>query len=396
MTRSQARALAEMPFLLAAPEESPERQSRATTKQDGGVFLPQGVGPVSDCSASLSVSGLPSSSTVATQYIQRVDDGTHATGENLREPRVQAMGSPTVVSDSAARNQAYSGQLEALFGSLVERLDRHTSVIDEKLNSTNEKMSACFVDLNGRIADLYNRMAVMKSSCRPVAPGLTAPVVLCTPVVLQVATQNQCVPLRLPVFDGSTSWAAFRIQFESVAEANGWCLTDQARVMVAQLHPPACDALEHLLEHTRLDYPSLMRPMEDRFGDARFQQLYFAELKRVRHQDLIGTGAFVDPLENPNVQRFVRLARPMTVRAALELALEASAVESPAAQQVEPLPLARTVTCVVPLVTTCVIVTAEQMFCLVDRETPARAVERQSPRNLASPSPVARVFFKPY
>ncbi|XP_077558731.1 uncharacterized protein LOC144174130 [Haemaphysalis longicornis] len=83
MTRRQARAIAEMPSLLAAPassiEESPERQSRATTSQDGGLFLPQGVRSASDPSASLPVNGLPSSSPAAAQYIQRVDDGAHAT-----------------------------------------------------------------------------------------------------------------------------------------------------------------------------------------------------------------------------------------------------------------------------------------------------------------------------
>ncbi|KAH9366912.1 hypothetical protein HPB48_022256 [Haemaphysalis longicornis] len=119
--------------------------------------------------------------------------------------------------------------------------------------------------------------------------------------------------------------------------------------------PPLIGAHE-----TRL--PQLNEGLEDRFGDARFLQLHFAELKRVRQQgmtledlknrverlthkaltdspnvtkDLIGTEAFVDTLENPNGQRFVGVARPMTVRAALGLALEASAVKFPAAQQVE-------------------------------------------------------------
>ncbi|KAH9361442.1 hypothetical protein HPB48_003884 [Haemaphysalis longicornis] len=121
-------------------------------------------------------------------------------------------------------------------------------------------MSACFVDTNGRIADLYNRRALMESSCRPVAPDLTAPIVLSTPVLPQLATQQQCVSLRPPVFGGSTSWAAFRIQFESVAVASGWSLTDQARVLVAQLRPPASDVLEYLPEYTRLDYPRLITP----------------------------------------------------------------------------------------------------------------------------------------
>ncbi|KAH9372457.1 hypothetical protein HPB48_011307 [Haemaphysalis longicornis] len=223
-------------------------------------------------------------------------------------------------------------------------------------------MTAWIADANGRIADLSNRMTVVEPSCRPVFPDLNAPFVPSTFVVPPLATQHQCFQLRPPVFDGFTSWAAFRLQFESVAVASGWSLTDQASVLVAQLRPPASYVLEYLPQHTRHDYPSLMRAMNDRFGAARFQQTHFAELKRVRQQgvtledlanhverlthkalagspnatkDLIGTGAFVDALESPNVQRFVRLAQPMIVRAPLGLALEASAVESPAAQQVE-------------------------------------------------------------
>ncbi|KAH9379857.1 hypothetical protein HPB48_022870 [Haemaphysalis longicornis] len=190
----------------------------------------------------------------------------------------------------------------------------------------------------------------MDNNGRIAGPDLTASVVPSTTVVQQLATQLQCMPLLPPVFDDSTSRAAFRIQFVSVAVASGWSLTDQARVLAAQLHPPASDVLEYLTEHTRLDYPSLITAMEDRIGDTRFQQLHCAELKRVRQQgitledlanrvkrlthkaaagssnatkDLIGPGAFLDALENQNVKRFVRLALPMTLRDALGLTIEA-------------------------------------------------------------------------
>ncbi|KAH9364913.1 hypothetical protein HPB48_000411 [Haemaphysalis longicornis] len=174
-------------------------------------------------------------------------------------------------------NEAHSGQLEELFANLVGRLDHHNCAIDEKMSSITEKMTAWLADANSRIAVMSN---------------------------------------------------PFRIQFESVAVASDWSLTDQAHVLVSQLRPPASDELKYLLGYTRLGYPRLITAMEDPVGDARFQQLHFAELKRVRQQGMtledlahrverlthealagspnatevvIGTAAFVEALENPNV-----------------------------------------------------------------------------------------------
>lgn len=54
-------------------------------------------------------------------------------------------------------------------------------------------------------------------------------------------------------------------------------LTGHARVLVAQLCVPTSDVLEHLREYERLDYTSLIRAMQDHFGDARFQKLHFSD-----------------------------------------------------------------------------------------------------------------------
>ncbi|KAH9378966.1 hypothetical protein HPB48_006347 [Haemaphysalis longicornis] len=155
-------------------------------------------------------------------------------------------------------------------------------------------------------------------------------------VALPLATRHQCFQLLPPVFHGSTSWAAFRIQSESVTVASGWSLNDQARAVVAQLRTPASDVLECLPEYIRLDYPCIITTIEDRFGDARFQQIHFAELKRVPQQemtledlancverlmhkvlagfpnatkDLNGTGAFVDAMENTNFRLCIAFGR---------------------------------------------------------------------------------------
>lgn len=54
---------------------------------------------------------LSASTPVATQYVQRVEDGGPATAQDLGELDFQPTASPNVVSDSAAMKKACSGQL---------------------------------------------------------------------------------------------------------------------------------------------------------------------------------------------------------------------------------------------------------------------------------------------
>ncbi|KAH7947620.1 hypothetical protein HPB52_014611 [Rhipicephalus sanguineus] len=49
-----------------------------------------------------------------------------------------------------------------------------------------------------------------------------------------------------PTFDGTTSWAAFLVQFESVATLNGCTVQDKAQVLVLQLRHAAAEYLEYI------------------------------------------------------------------------------------------------------------------------------------------------------
>ncbi|KAL1474127.1 hypothetical protein MTO96_038217 [Rhipicephalus appendiculatus] len=157
-----------------------------------------------------------------------------------------------------------------------------------------------------------------------------------------------------PTFDGTTSWAAFLVQFESVATLNGWTVQDKAQVLVVQLRAAAAEYLEYIPQVIRSNYEALVSALESRFGDHHLLQLYLAQLKHVRQgrqdlqelaahvdslsrkalsgcptatMDLIAANAFVDAINNRNVQRFVRLARPTDVPSALAIALEAEIQE---------------------------------------------------------------------
>ncbi|KAH7977000.1 hypothetical protein HPB52_022810 [Rhipicephalus sanguineus] len=157
-----------------------------------------------------------------------------------------------------------------------------------------------------------------------------------------------------PTFDGTTSWAAFLVQFESVATLNGWTVQDKAQVLVLQLRHDAAEYFEYIPRAIRSNYEALVSALESRYGDRHLVQLYLTQLKRVRQgrrdlqelaahvnslsrkafsgcptatMDLIAANAFVDAINNRNAQRFVRLARPIDVPSALAVALEAEIQE---------------------------------------------------------------------
>ncbi|XP_042146950.1 uncharacterized protein LOC121045728 [Ixodes scapularis] len=159
-------------------------------------------------------------------------------------------------------------------------------------------------------------------------------------------------PLKLPTFDGQSSLQAFIIQFETVADFYGFDSTSRARAMVAQLRGNAAECLESMSATSRSSYQLLIEALKSRFGDEHLQQFHLTALKhhrqgtdtlqeladviqRMARRALVGctevdleqiaTTAFIDAIEDTDIQLLVRLAHPTTTRAALARALEVQA-----------------------------------------------------------------------
>ncbi|KAH7984493.1 hypothetical protein HPB52_021845 [Rhipicephalus sanguineus] len=76
-----------------------------------------------------------------------------------------------------------------------------------------------------------------------------------------------------PIFDDTKSWAAFLVQFESVATLNGWTVQDKAQVLVVQLRDAAAEYLEYVPQVIRSNYEALVLALESLFGDRHLLQL---------------------------------------------------------------------------------------------------------------------------
>ncbi|KAL1470042.1 hypothetical protein MTO96_040706 [Rhipicephalus appendiculatus] len=73
-------------------------------------------------------------------------------------------------------------------------------------------------------------------------------------VAMSAQSRFFCAQLPPPTFDGTTSWAAFLVQFESVAALNGWTVQDKAQVFVVQLRAAAAEYHEYSPQVIRLNY----------------------------------------------------------------------------------------------------------------------------------------------
>jgi hypothetical protein len=67
-----------------------------------------------------------------------------------------------------------------------------------------------------------------------------------------------------PKFDGTTSWALFRRQFETVAEHNCWAPQEKSTYLITALQGRAADVLHGIPINTT--YEETLQTLEDRFG----------------------------------------------------------------------------------------------------------------------------------
>jgi hypothetical protein len=77
---------------------------------------------------------------------------------------------------------------------------------------------------------------------------------------------NDARRAKPPKFDGSTSWAMFRRQFETVADHNCWTSWEKATYLIAALQGQACDVLHGVPRGAT--YKEAIEALEDRFGDS--------------------------------------------------------------------------------------------------------------------------------
>ena len=94
-------------------------------------------------------------------------------------------------------------------------------------------------------------------------------------------------PVKSPApFDGKTAWDDYRVQFELIADLNGWDEATKAIYLAASLQGSAQAILADLDGYARRNYRALTEALSTRFGNEGQTQLFRTQLKhRARGKD---------------------------------------------------------------------------------------------------------------
>ena len=163
-------------------------------------------------------------------------------------------------------------------------------------------------------------------------------------------------PLITPSpYDGKTSWDDYQVQFELIAELNGWNTSTMAIYLAASLSGCAQAVLTDLDANSRRNYKALRDALSLRFGNAGKMELFRSQLKsRIRGKDeslpelaqaiqqlvrqaypeaplsvweVLAKDHFVDALADTDTRWKVLQTRPGTVQEALATATEVEAFQ---------------------------------------------------------------------
>ncbi|XP_023227925.1 uncharacterized protein LOC111628383 [Centruroides sculpturatus] len=94
-----------------------------------------------------------------------------------------------------------------------------------------------------------------------------------TPVIATPAVHG----FKVPPFDGTSSWSAYKIQFEAVVRMNGWTKAQAMTALTLALRDQALTILEALSKD--VTYDQLVEALESRYGDKHLEHVYRAQLK---------------------------------------------------------------------------------------------------------------------
>ena len=151
-------------------------------------------------------------------------------------------------------------------------------------------------------------------------------------------------------YDGKVAWEAYVAQFVMLATAQGWTEEERALQLATSLRGPALEILSHLPATKQASFTSLSEALQRRFGHSHQAEVYRAQLKKRARQKgetlsqlaqdvealvrraypaagedmttVLARDAFVDALQDHQLQIYVKQAHPGDLQVALARAME--------------------------------------------------------------------------
>ncbi|UYV78634.1 K02A2.6-like, partial [Cordylochernes scorpioides] len=229
-----------------------------------------------------------------------------------------------------AQNQKTREALQAQHQELKESLGLKFKCLEDEISAVKEDVSSVKEEMKDKMSALEERLAAVETG----HPRTS---------VFQQENNNSGRPLvKVPTFDGQSSWTSFKTQFDVVAQANGWNVRDKASFLAAALRGPAVDVLQMIPEQLRLDFNALIDALESRYGEEHYQQLHVVNFKNRQQekkeslqdlandirrlarlafpkcpsetQDFMAQQQFIDAIGDPETQKFARLSSATTLQ----------------------------------------------------------------------------------
>ena len=172
-------------------------------------------------------------------------------------------------------------------------------------------------------------------------------------------------PLITPLpYDGKTSWDNYQVQFELIAELNGWNTSTMAIYLAASLSGCAQAVLTDLDANSRRNYQALKEALSLRLGNGRKMEVFRSQLKNhargkdeslpelaqaiqrlVRQaypeaslsvREVLEKDYFVDAIADTDIRWKVFQSRPSTIQEAFAMATEVEAFQISERQRLRP------------------------------------------------------------
>ncbi|KAJ8708796.1 hypothetical protein PYW08_016128 [Mythimna loreyi] len=244
----------------------------------------------------------------------------------------------------AANQEEARRDQEAKQNLILEKIDHGLVTLGEKVKNLTlevKEVSARTDSLEMRFDDM-NQKIVKLQAREPVAVGSSSHT-HCT----------SAAKFDVPRFDGTSSWTAFKYQFETLVKTNRWDDEQSFAALTLALRGDALLVLENLPSDGRT-LERLMEGLDTRYGDKHLEHVFRAQLRErtqkpneslqqwgVEVERLVRRAyvsmtpetvevylvqAFIDGLRDTEVRATVRLGHHQTLKSAMAHALEVEAV----------------------------------------------------------------------
>ncbi|CAH0693908.1 unnamed protein product [Spodoptera exigua] len=252
--------------------------------------------------------------------------------------------------DQARRQEEQARRLEEMHRDFTKGLQKAVERVQEVEEGLG-KLKLRVMAIEERLEEEISKIKQEVTNPSPLKSRSRLAAVFDAPNAALSATKG----LKIPHYDGTTSWTAFKLQFETLMEAYGWTQKEAQSALTLALRDQALSVLEAIGASGDLSFSALLDALEARFGDSHLEHVYRAQLKErtqraneslqqwsVEIEKLVrrafrstpsmieGTllQAFIDGIRDPEVRAAVHLGHHKIMKEALAHALEVEAVRS--------------------------------------------------------------------